>query len=70
MTSNYSIQATSIEERQEQKQSFDKFLQRSRKASKEEIEIVLAEREIVEPESELTPEIIARVRQLINNTAS
>lgn len=63
--SNYSVRATSLDERQEQKQSFTQFLQNSKKASPEEIEAVLAEREVVDPEPELTPEILARIRQKI-----
>lgn len=70
VSSNYSVRATTIEERQEQRQSFEKFLQNSRKASPEEIEAVLAEREIVDPEPELTPEIIARIRQKIRDAKS
>lgn len=63
--SNYSVRATSLEERQEQKQCFTQFLQNLKKASPEEIEAVLAEREIVDPEPELTPEIVARIRQKV-----
>ena len=46
-SSNYSVQAVPIEEVIQQKQSFDKLLQRLIKPSEEEIESVLAEHEIL-----------------------
>ncbi len=65
VTSTYSIQAVSEEEVTRQKQSFAVLLQELKQASPEEIESVLAEREKVEPEEELSFEVISRLQQRI-----
>ena len=48
-------------------QSFKTLLQGLGKASKNQIKSVLAEREVVQPEAELTPEIITSLKQKISN---
>jgi HicB family len=48
-----------------QMQDFQALLQQLRSGSDEEINAVLADREVVEPEPELMPEVLARVRSVI-----
>ncbi|MEA5531598.1 hypothetical protein VB638_18835 [Dolichospermum sp. UHCC 0684] len=48
-------------------QSFKTLLQGLGKASESQIKSVLAEREVVQPEAELTPEIITSLQQKISN---
>lgn len=48
-------------------QSFKTLLQRLGEASENQIKSVLAEREVVQPEAELTPEIITSLQQKISN---
>jgi hypothetical protein len=45
-----------------QMQDFQSLLQQLRSGTESEINAALANREIVEPEPELTPEVLARVR--------
>ena len=61
------IQATQEKEIIEQEQSFNTLLQRLGKASESEIKSVLAEREVAQPEAELTSEIITSLQQKISN---
>lgn len=61
------IQVTSEKEIIEQEQSFQTLLQGLGTASEIQIKSVLAEREIVQPEPELTPEIITSLQQKITN---
>ncbi|MBE9230748.1 toxin-antitoxin system HicB family antitoxin [Cuspidothrix issatschenkoi LEGE 03284] len=56
------IQVTSEKEIIEQEQIFKTPLQRLGKAYESQIKSVLAERDIVQPEAELTPEIIASLQ--------
>ncbi len=65
----YSIQVISDEEIDQQKQSFPALLQKLGQTSPTAIASILAEREIVEPEEELTPEIIAHLQQRIHNSS-
>jgi hypothetical protein len=51
-------------------QSFKTLLQRLGTASESQIKSVLAEREVVQPEAELTPEIITSLQQKIGNSVS
>jgi hypothetical protein len=62
---SYRVEAVSPEEQERQRESFAALRQQLGRASADEIERALAEREPVEPEPELTPEIIARVRERI-----
>lgn len=50
----------------QQRVAFAALLQSLRRGSPEEVARALAQRERVEPESELSPETIARVKKLIN----
>lgn len=58
----YTIQAVPAEEIKQQQASFTALLQSLGQASMAEIEQVLAEREIVEPEAGLSPEIMERLQ--------
>ncbi|MGM3307445.1 hypothetical protein ACSQ6I_15990 [Anabaena sp. WFMT] len=51
-------------------QNFKTLLQGLIKTSKSQIKSVLSEREVVQPETELTPEIITSLQQKIGNTVS
>ncbi|MEA5577246.1 toxin-antitoxin system HicB family antitoxin [Anabaena sp. UHCC 0451] len=62
------IQATPEKEIIEQKQNFKTLLQLLGKASESQMKSVLAEREVVQPEAELSPEIIASLQQRIDNS--
>ncbi len=61
--SNYIVQPVPKQEASQQHSDFTNLLQKLGKASPNEIEVALAERENVEPEKELTPEIIAQFQQ-------
>jgi predicted HicB family RNase H-like nuclease len=63
VVSAYTIQATPIEEVNQQQQAFQALRQELGQASSVEVESVLAQREVVRPEPELSPEIIARFQQ-------
>jgi HicB family len=52
-----------------QMQDFQALLQQLRSGTEAEIEAALADREVVEPEPELTPEVLARVRSVIVSSA-
>jgi hypothetical protein len=51
----------------QQKQAFKALLQRLGTASLGEIKLALADREIVQPEEELSPELVACLQQQIGN---
>lgn len=57
------IQPIPKQETTQQHSDFTNLLQKLGKASPTEIEIALLEREAVQPEKELTPEIIAQFQQ-------
>ena len=61
------LQANSKQETNQQQSDFTNLLQKLEKASPTEIEIALSERETVEPEEELTPEIIAKFQQRLQS---
>jgi hypothetical protein len=48
-----------------QAQDFQSLLQQLRSGTEAEIKAALADREVVEPEPELTPEVLARFRSVI-----
>jgi hypothetical protein len=52
---------------EQQRHSFDNLMAQLRTANEKEIERVLSQREVVQPESELTPEIISRLKTKIKN---
>lgn len=62
----YTIVAASPEEVQQQREQFDALLRSLRRASPDEIRAAMDERELVEPEPELDPELAARLRLRIN----
>lgn len=69
VTLTYLIQATSEAEIDQQKQAFKALLQELGQASSAQIQSVLAEREVVEPEEELSSEVITRLQQRIRGRA-
>lgn len=66
-TSLYTAKAISKEDIQKQQNNFANLLAQLRKVDIKEITKVLSQREIVEPESELTPEIIERIKAKIKD---
>jgi predicted HicB family RNase H-like nuclease len=64
---NYTVQPIPKQETNQQQSDFTDLLQKLGKGSANEIEIALAERETVEPEKELTPEIIAQFQKQLQN---
>ena len=62
-TTAYTVQLIPQATLAQQRAAFDTLLQRLGTASPEEIQAVLAEREPVEPEAELSAEMIERFRQ-------
>jgi inner membrane protein involved in colicin E2 resistance len=65
--SAYTVKVISKEEREQQKKNFDNLIMQLRTADEKEIERVLSQREVVQPEPELTPEIISRLKTKIKN---
>jgi hypothetical protein len=63
----YTVKFTSKQEREQQKQSFDNLMAQLRTADEKEIQRVLSQREVVQPEPELTPEIINLLKSKIQN---
>jgi hypothetical protein len=64
---NYTIQPIPKQETSQQQSDFTNLLQKLGKASSSEIEVALAERETVQQEKELTPEIIAQFQQRLQS---
>lgn len=64
---SYSVQVNPPEEMVKQKLLFTELLTELKTASPDEIATFLSERERVEPEAELTPELIARFQQIMGN---
>jgi len=62
-TTTYAVQEVPPSEVAQQRAKFETLLQRLGTASAKEIRDGLAEREVVSPEPELTPDIIYRFRQ-------
>ena len=63
VTLAYTVQAVPEQAASRQQASFTALLQSLGRASFEEIEAVLAEREVVEPEEGLTAEVMGRLRK-------
>lgn len=63
----YTVQAVPEQAVAQQRASFTALLQSLGQASFDEIEAVLAEREVVEPEAGLNPEVITRLQERIAN---
>ena len=68
-STNYTIQPIPKQEASQQQSDFTNLLQKLGKASPSEIEVALAERETVQPEKELTPEIIAQFQQRLQTVS-
>jgi uncharacterized protein (DUF1778 family) len=67
VTSAYTVETVVETIRDRQKESFNTLLQSLGQASSAEIETLMAEREPVEPEESLTPEVINRLQERISN---
>jgi hypothetical protein len=65
IASAYTVRVVPEEEVAQQRVAFATLLQSLKRGSPEEVAKVLAEREVVEPEPGLSPELIARVQKLI-----
>jgi predicted HicB family RNase H-like nuclease len=65
----HSVQTISKAEVEQQQQAFKALVQKLGQASSTEIESALAERERVEPEAELSSEIVTRLREKIRHEA-
>jgi hypothetical protein len=63
----YTVHRLPEAEINQQKQAFKTLLQRLGKASSTEIKVALDQRETVQPEEALSPEIINRLQQRIKN---
>ena len=61
------IQVSSPEEIAQQKANYSARLQKIRKVSDAQIDEILASRDPVEPEPDLRPEVVEKVRKLIAN---
>lgn len=70
VTLAYTVQPVAEETTAQQKASFTALLQSLGQASKAEIEAVMAEREVVEPEQGLNLEVINRLQQGIKQERS
>lgn len=70
VTRSYSVSSVSEEEIQQQKRLFSSLLKELGKASPLEISEALAERELAEPEKELTSSTVALLQQRIQDAAN
>jgi HicB family len=66
---SYSVQRLSEEDVEQQQRSFNELKQRLGQSSPAQIAEILAERERVEPEAELNPKDVERLKQLIRDCA-
>ena len=66
-STNYTVQPISKQETSQQQSDFTNLLQKLGKASPSAIEIALAERETVELEKDLPPEIVAQFQQRLQS---
>ena len=67
VTSAYTVETISKEDTEKQQENFNNLLLQLGKADAKEIEKVLSQREIVDPEPELTPDIINQLQTKIKN---
>ena len=65
VTTAYRVEKMSLEQIDEQQQNFDRLVDRLSKAERKESEIILSEREIAQPEPELTPDIVEMLQAKI-----
>jgi hypothetical protein len=66
VATTYTVQVLSPEEVAQQETDYTNLLQTWQTASTSKIEEILATRELVEPEPELRPEIVAKLKQKIS----
>jgi hypothetical protein len=69
VSQNYVVETVSAQTVEQQSISFQKLLNDLGQATPEEVKLALDTREVVEPENELTPDIISKVRQKIASKA-
>lgn len=67
VTLAYSVQTVSEEAVVQQRASFNSLLQNLGEATFDEIEAVMAERDVVEPEVGLTPEVMMRLQKRLTD---
>jgi uncharacterized protein (DUF1778 family) len=65
----YIVQTTPTEEANQQQQAFQALLKELGQTSSAEVKSVLDQREVVQPEEELSPEIVARFQQRIRDAS-
>lgn len=65
----YTVQATPIKEINQQQQAFQALLKELGQTSSTEVKSVLEQREVVQPEEELSPEIVACFPQRIRDAS-
>ncbi|HEY65917.1 MAG TPA: toxin-antitoxin system HicB family antitoxin [Caldilineae bacterium] len=70
VTLAYTVQAVPEEDAARQRDQFAALLQQLGQASHEEIQQVLAEREKVAPETELSPELVSRLQERLRAKGS
>jgi hypothetical protein len=69
VSQNYVVEPVSAQTVEQQSISFQKLLNDLGQATPEEVKLALDTREVVEPENELTPDIISKLRQKIASKA-
>lgn len=69
VSQNYVVETVSAQTVEQQSISFQKLLNDLGQATPEEVKLSLDTREVVEPENELTPDIISKLRQKIASKA-
>ena len=70
VTMAYRVQAIPIEEVNQQQQDFQALVKNLGQASSTEVKSILDRREVVEPEEELSPDIIARFQQRVRDASN
>lgn len=65
----YTVQATPTEEVNQQQQAFRALLKELGQVSSTEVKSVLNKREVVQPEEDLSPEIVTRFQQRIRDAS-
>ena len=67
VASAYTVQVISEADRQQQHQNFDNLVAQLGKADEKEIEKRLSQREVIQTEPELTPDLVDRLKTRIQN---
>lgn len=70
VTMAYRVQDLPIKEVNQQQQDFQALVKKLGQASSTEVKSILDRREMVEPEAELSPDIIARFQQRIRDASN